>query len=574
MIFKNIRYFALVLIFLAFMPAQSFAQAPPPCNPAARLGLDFCNCLMFPNGGQPGFKVIAPIFQCFTDTTLVNDTSVTPNRPRPRGIIPNAAYKIFTDSTMFNVFRTIIISMYSLAVLFLGFKIYLGEMKDIKKEIIVNLLKLAGVIYFMGQAQNIYLMLLNAMIGMSDIVVEAGSGLRAAFQAIPAYANTAGGQNFWSQCINPGTPTLPTTTLHMWNMWDCTFNYLIGLSDWTSTLQFSGILTFGLLLSFTLGTGAIILLLIVYFVGSIISALLRFLQSFIMAVMAISFLFLIGYLFVPLVLFKQTFSYFQKWLHYIIGAVLTPVMSMAFMLLALVALDVVLFTGRTSLFSRIAYNFENYTYNTAQSNSAFVAASRNQQNQFMSIGNVSNDNLNSAGCTGKAMHGGILGTVRKDNQTGTQTETNLPAPNARIGNQFYGLHLVQCINPDNTKPDPPGCTPADVYSAGTGLWEQYPAPDGTPQTLYKYVSNILYSIAVACLMAYIINNIMNYLPNLVDGVVAQGTGIGKQIAGAALPGQSVVGGAFNSAFSSVFQNSGKLNSVVRNMFVRPAGPTK
>lgn len=567
MILKNIRYFVFLFAFLAFLPTLSFAQAP--CNPATRLGLDFCNCLMYPNGGQPTFKVVAPIYQCFTDTTLVNDTSVSPAQMRPRGIIPNAAYKIFTDSTMFMVFRTIIISLYSLAVLFLGFKIYLGEMRDIKKEMFLNLFKLAGVIYFMGQAHNVYLMLLNAMIGMSDIVVDAGSGLRAAFQAVPTYANAAGGMNFWSQCLNPGTPTLPTTTLQMWSMWDCTFNYLIGLSDWQSTLQFSGILTFGMLFSFTLGTGAIILLLIVYFVGSLIGALLKFLQTFLMAVMAISFLFIIGYLFVPLVLFKQTFGYFQKWLHYVIGAVLTPVMSMAFMVLALVVLDVVLFSGAQSLSGRIVNGFENLNYSDNQNNSAFVAASRNVQNQFLSVGNVSNDNLNSSGCTGQAMHGGIIATVRKTDETGTLTENNIPAPNARVGNQFSGLHLVACIDPNDTKPDPPGCTPVgtNALAAGTGLWEQFPTY--TPQTLYIYVSNILISVAACCLLAYIINAIMGYLPNLVDGVVAQGTGIGKQIAGAALPGQSVVGGAFNSAFSSVFQNSGRLNSVVRNMFVKP-----
>ncbi len=580
MIFRNIRYFVLFFAFWVMMPAQSFAQ--PACDPSNRLGLDFCNCLMYPNGGQPGFRVIAPIFQCFTDTTLVNDTTTTPAKQRPRGIIPNAAYRIFTDSTMFNLFRTIIISMYSLAVLFLGFKIYLGEMREIKKEIFVNLFKLAGVIYFMGQAHNIYLMLLNAMMALSDALVYAGSGVRATFQSIPAYANTAGGQNFWSQCVNPGTPTLPTTTLHMWNLWDCTFNYLIGLSDWTNVLKVSGILTFGLLFSYTLGTGVIIFLLIIYFVGSIISAMLRFLQSFLMAMMAISFLFLIGYLFVPLVLFKQTFSYFQKWLHYIIGAVFTPVLSMAFMLLALVALDVLLFTGKDSLFAKVMYNkalgtgYENLNYTVDQSNSAFVAASALKQNQFLSVGNVSHDNLQQAGCTGKAMHGGIIATVRKSNETGTQTENALPAPNARIGNQFYGLHLVECINPNDTKPEPPGCTPLAPPGtvgappenvSGTGIWAQFPG--ATPQTLYTYISGVLYSVAVACMLAYIINAIMNYLPDLVDGVVSQGTGIGKQIAGAALPGQSAVGGAFGSAFSNVFQNSGKLNAFVRNMFVRP-----
>lgn len=594
MIFQNIKRFIFVLLFLAVMPSSSYA-APAACN--ALHGLAFCNCAMFPNApaagaplgtlgtplGSPGIGVFAPLYECFTDTTMVNDTSTAPPRVRPRGIIPHAAYKIFTDSNVFTIFRTIIISMYSLAVLFLGFKIYMGEMRDMKKEIFLVIFKLCAVIYFLNKAPTLYIDLLNFMTGLSDIVTDAGSGLRGAIHLVPAYTNTStstlGGLNFWGRCVAPsaGIPVSPTTTLHLWQMWDCTFNYLIGLSDVSNTLSgvpnpglaFSGILTFALLLSLTIAPGMIILLLVLYFVSTIIGLLMRFLQTFIMSVMAVSFLFLIGYLFIPLILFRKTYHYFETWLKHVIGALLTPVIMMGFMIMALVALDVVLFTGKNSLFAKIVYDSQNRDYNSTQTNSAFREASGKRQDQFFALARVSYDNHSSAGCTGNAVDGGVLGTVRKSTTSGTSTYANIFPTDANIGNEFKGLHLVSCSANPPAATDPPGCTPpgATGITPGSGLWEGYPG--ATPPTLYKYVSGIMYAVAVACLLVYILHAVMGYLPNLVNGIVSQGSGIGQAIAGAALPGQETMGKAFNSMSSSMLSNSGKLNAAIKNTFVRP-----
>jgi hypothetical protein len=83
-------------------------------------------------------------------------------------------------------------------------------------------------------------------------------------------------------------------------------------------------------------------------------ALLRAAYTYIIGLIVLSFVFIIGTLFVPLIIFGYTYSIFERWLKMGLAMILQPLILFAYLNVLFVAFDTLLYSGENSLMSTIA----------------------------------------------------------------------------------------------------------------------------------------------------------------------------------------------------------------------------
>jgi type IV secretory pathway VirB6-like protein len=82
--------------------------------------------------------------------------------------------------------------------------------------------------------------------------------------------------------------------------------------------------------------------------------LIKVLFAFLVAFIGLAFMIMLGPLFIPLVLFRATKTYFDKWVEFIITTALQPVLLLTFVTFATAAMDLVIFSGERSVYRTIA----------------------------------------------------------------------------------------------------------------------------------------------------------------------------------------------------------------------------
>lgn len=558
------------LLCLLFFCISGNAEAADPC--ANKQGNDYCMCLMYPNGaGLPPAKAFAaPLYSCFTDTTMVTVAPAT--TAYPRGFIPYVVYKGLKDSNLSKLLKNIVYSMLSISVALFGMRIFFGLATEIKAETIYLVIKVAAIAYFFGTAPKLYLDLLNVMKQFMDIMVSSSAGLRAAI--------TDQDGSFWKVCVKDVSGTLtnaaPANSTELWQMWDCAFNYLVGLtpasplSNTKTITAFMGIVGFAMLLAGTLAAGVLVLFIVLYLVASLFGLVMKFLQTVILAVLALSFMFIIGYMFVPLVLFKHTYQYFHKWVTLCISYILTPVLAIAFMCLALVLIDITIFTGPSSLFEKIVKDARTKVYDEAGANSPFNVVLSNVDDKYNPLAGVDNANNAGVACDGDSMaQGGMFSSRISQNQTGSDSMQKWRATTSSVGFELKSLYLTQCT--DNVTLTPPGCRPYDVPK-GPGLADIY--TDTTVATpgysggqnlggnnTWLYVKQVLTASAVAALVVFILNALFPYIPKLINGLVSQGMDTSRIMDSNKIIGQDKL----NALIGKGFQYTASKNTSIKNM---------
>lgn len=135
--------------------------------------------------------------------------------------------------------------------------------------------------------------------------------------------------------------------LWIWTHMSCVLGQLMGYGP---NIALSGSL-FGLLGAFV-GGGA--LGVTIFFEGlialvSVIMLILRAVFFYVVAYVMIGFLIIIAPIFLPCIFMKQTFNYFNKWLSNVQSAMINPMIITAYLVLAMMIVDVVLFRGDDSL---------------------------------------------------------------------------------------------------------------------------------------------------------------------------------------------------------------------------------
>src|SRR6185369_8184677 len=237
-----------------------------------------------------------------------------------RGMIPVATQQFLAATKAYYLpgvmaMATCLVSLY-------GVKLMTGDVQRVKAESFTLVFKIVGVFFFIDQAQGWYTDIVNIMSDMNGII---------------SHAMAVAGSSGVPPCV--GKPDL-------WQAMDCLFLVVLVAGGVSIIVSLVVII---LLIVFTAGTGILIVIAFLYFMMSMFFSVVKFFQIYFMSVMAFSFVFAMGYLFVPLLMFRNTFQYFQKWMAICLAYILTPLVMYGYMGMTFIAIDYCIITGPFSV---------------------------------------------------------------------------------------------------------------------------------------------------------------------------------------------------------------------------------
>lgn len=261
-----------------------------------------------------------------------------------RQTLHNAA-KVYFDPGrgMHSIVASGIGGIITLGVVIYGVMLASGMVEKLGRDTFVLLIKIALVSYFVVNTQMLY----NLFIVMIDSL------------ATDMFQFSSSG--FLGVCMNKFT---------IWERMDCMIDSVIGIqvSEITSSnfkgfnqnfvgemMQRGMIGTFFHLIKSS-SFGFVIGLMGFLYIYAMLFFLVRVLLAFLMSFFSLTFVMMIGPIFIPLVIFRSTKQYFDAWVKMIISSSLQPVLLVAFISFAIAGLDLVVFSGSTSVMRVIAGN--------------------------------------------------------------------------------------------------------------------------------------------------------------------------------------------------------------------------
>lgn len=491
--------FAFLFSIVAFADDAAFAQIFVPAQNAAitNTAMAYCNTEINANPGQ----IIYPFVLCLTNYAGPNSAD--------NGFIPATTIAFMTSTAVTGYFLPAVYAMATLLVSLFGIKLMLGDIQNIKGDTFNLVFKIGGVLYFMGNAPTIYGDLLNIMVGFNTII---GQMIQA--EAPDAFCTGGGNQTLWQDM-------------------DCIFGFFLGLG---AVAAIGGIVILLLLLIFTAGTGIFIVFAVLQLIFTLFFSVLRFIQVYVMSIMALSFIYVLGFFFVPLLFFKDTFRYFQKWLSYIMGYVLIPLVMYAYMGMMFVVMQQVIFTGPNSIL---------YEAFGAKSNGAgqlvmpdsptdLVDPTVPDSNPFGKIQCAKNCTSNSDPtdttcpshyCTSQSYSVGHLGVESHSQAVPTDMGTGGTLKyNGQTAHQFDTSGHPTMVDMPFTY---------NIFDLTQAAIDQ-----ADKKSAVQYLIDIAISVVVAGLLAYIMFSLISYIPELASSLVSSGTGAGSQVTRAAVFGEA------------------------------------
>lgn len=239
-----------------------------------------------------------------------------------------------------------------LSVIFFGVRMLLPMLEKPGRDMMIFLLKIASVSYFTA----------NMDLVLYWFVGAPGDAVPGALGEMIEIVTQFSIFDFPLKCA-PGFDPFA-----VWRRIDCLLDVIIGVNPATSLSQ--GMLAFFFHNFFVGSVGVVIFLLGLWMIGSFVIMLLGAIHTYLIAVMMICLLVIVGVLFSPLIMFKNTFDVFQKWLRMIIANMIIPVVLFAYVNVMLSAFDIVLYSGEHSVFRTFAgeavdaadFNIQAYMY--------------------------------------------------------------------------------------------------------------------------------------------------------------------------------------------------------------------
>lgn len=250
---------------------------------------------------------------------------------------------------LYPFFETIIRVAMTLAVTFFGVGLLTGMIEKTSRDSFLLLFKIAAVSYFVttDAAQWLYQNGNDAMDGLTDLVFTFGKEASEESE----------------RC--PDNDTL-------WDRVDCMLDVMIGIRreqaetggntvpagtnpfDPDSQGIKRGMLHFFFSNLSSSGMGAVaIAFLGLYTVFTLLIATIKSIHTYLAAVLGLSFVLIFCPMFVPMVFFRHTKNYFDKWYRIGMSFVLQPVILFGYLSLMMVALDKVLVSGDNSVLQMI-----------------------------------------------------------------------------------------------------------------------------------------------------------------------------------------------------------------------------
>jgi hypothetical protein len=160
--------------------------------------------------------------------------------------------------------------------------------------------------------------------------------------------------SYWSPVFGAASICVPSgdAVMIVWQSVDCALESLVGgiMAPWT---LFGGLVGFLVAALFSQPVGFFVAIAGFMLIMKFVMALIRAVYIFITAYIAVCLMALVSPIFIPLVLFRATKGFFEKWLKLTLGFMLQPVFLFAYLAMLLIAYDSVVYTGPVSLYRAI-----------------------------------------------------------------------------------------------------------------------------------------------------------------------------------------------------------------------------
>ncbi|HEU5046560.1 MAG TPA: type IV secretion system protein [Rickettsiales bacterium] len=476
----------IIMALLAVVVAGMFA-AP------ARADLANCDQLRQANPWQ----FFNPLMRCFTDP----DPQMQPTDPfgtqygappTTTGLIPTATINFMKNTKSF--FMPAITAMATFLIAWFGYKLMMGDAQNVKGDTFTILFKIAGVYFFLAEAPVIYNYMLQIMLNLNQIINDV--------------VNKAGGLF----CTKPD----------LWQRFDCLMVWLAGAGG------IGLLLIIGLVVVTTAGVGIVVAFAFIYLMVTLFFTIARFAQIYLMAVISLSLMFALGYLFVPLMFFKNTFHFFQKWLALCLAYVLIPVLMYGYMGMMFVALDMSVISGQYSIYHEIFGQKD--VAGMSPDNPAVSPANRIKcPDKPTQDDHGQNDTGNSGtGCSNYEHIYALVGTDDAQTTAANKTDSGMLGNTAK-DNGIQAMQYRSWFHSSMFK----FSTWSNEADLNNMSWNQ-----GQQKTPAQYLFDILYAFLVACLLIYIMYSLLSYIPDLASELVSQGTSAGKNVVKAQVFGEA------------------------------------
>lgn len=237
-------------------------------------------------------------------------------------------------------FLTALSATLTLAVALYGVLIVAGMVEDVKRDTMILLLKITFVVFFAQNLELLYNWLIQAMDGLIELFFQ------------------------FSTSLDEGKCSQVSGGFGPFSRLDCLMDLIIGIKtssyDGSFTQKMSGdgvsrgLINFFYKSGISGSLGLLIGSVGFFIVYSLIFTVIRVVFIYLLAVISITFMVMLGPMFIPLVLFKPTKQYFDKWVALLVSFTLQPVILFAYVACMTIALDKAIFSSSNSLVSSIA----------------------------------------------------------------------------------------------------------------------------------------------------------------------------------------------------------------------------
>jgi TrbL/VirB6 plasmid conjugal transfer protein len=241
---------------------------------------------------------------------------------------------------MYSYFLTALNLFLTFGIIIYGVMLTTGSLvDDVKRDSMVVLLKVGFVVFFAGNLEMIYFWVINMMDGLIDLYFQFSSSMDE------------------GKCSDAGEGYGPFKRL------DCLLDLVVGLKS--SSYQGStsgkisgdgvgrGFINFFFKAGISSGIGMMIAGVGFFIVYTLVFTVIKITFMYLMAIISISFLVMLGPIFIPLVMFNRTKEYFDPWVKLIVSFALQPVIMFAYVAMMIIAFDKAVFSGSNSLMSAI-----------------------------------------------------------------------------------------------------------------------------------------------------------------------------------------------------------------------------
>ncbi len=266
-------------------------------------------------------------------------------------IVREAAYTFIFD--IYPPMEMAIYAFLTLTIVFFGVTMLMGAIEKPGRDSMIYLLKFASVIYFTANMWEV----LYWFVGEPG---QTGADAGALGQLVDIVTQFT--------LFDFATPLRCPAGELVWARVDCMLDVIVGVN--TANSLSDGMLAFFFHNFFVGSVGVVIALLGIWMLFAFVIGMLTAIHTYIMAFILVCFLVIIGILFMPLVMFKGTYDYFQRWTRMTVANMIIPMVLFAYMNVMLSAMDIVLYSGEHSVFRTFAgdavdddgFNIHSYMY--------------------------------------------------------------------------------------------------------------------------------------------------------------------------------------------------------------------